>query len=292
MSTGTYDTWQNCVNGHSIDYRAATSPQHNQNRCNRCGAETITACPQCPATIRGKYQVPGIVSADGELIPPTYCHNCGQPYPWTAQAIAAAKELADLVDGLSDAEIEQFRSSIDDLVQGGPESRQLHCGSRSSSRAPVPPWRTPSARSWSTCSRRPPRSPSSAGRSQPAVPLSSRCSGQARHGVVAKHAFAKSLPCPPMPPSSLSGLTRAAASCRAAPGDFGHEHELREWLDDAVARVRGERPATDLVNINAVTYWLTAIRDSAGRPGFEDEAATLAESASGLSRDARAPRWE
>jgi hypothetical protein len=48
--------------------------------------------------------------------PPAYCNACGVPYPWTAERIAAAKELADVISGLTAPEREQLKTAIDDLV--------------------------------------------------------------------------------------------------------------------------------------------------------------------------------
>jgi hypothetical protein len=48
--------------------------------------------------------------------PPAYCNACGVSYPWTAERIAAAKELADVISGLTAPDREQLKLAIDDLI--------------------------------------------------------------------------------------------------------------------------------------------------------------------------------
>jgi hypothetical protein len=46
-----------------------------------------------------------------------FCYKCGQPYPWTAAALAAARELVSLAGGLGDGERVMLSSTFDDLVR-------------------------------------------------------------------------------------------------------------------------------------------------------------------------------
>jgi hypothetical protein len=48
--------------------------------------------------------------------PSSYCDACGAAYPWTIEKIAVAKELADVIAEISEAEREQLKIAIDDLV--------------------------------------------------------------------------------------------------------------------------------------------------------------------------------
>lgn len=79
---GEYDTMQVCLNGHQITDRYYEAPEFRQNFCEKCGAETITACPDCGEEIRGYYHVEGVVSVGSSKDVPNYCHECGESYPW------------------------------------------------------------------------------------------------------------------------------------------------------------------------------------------------------------------
>lgn len=95
-------------------------PQFNQKRCAKCGEPTISACPACNANIQGDYKSSGIVGL-GIDSAPNFCHECGKPYPWTERRLAAAKEVADTLEGLSDDDRSKLRGALDDLVKEGPK---------------------------------------------------------------------------------------------------------------------------------------------------------------------------
>lgn len=78
-----YDTQQVCLNGHQITARYHKSPELRKDFCDLCGKETIIACPQCDSEIKGAYEVPGVVALGFSTSVPEYCHNCGEPYPWS-----------------------------------------------------------------------------------------------------------------------------------------------------------------------------------------------------------------
>lgn len=121
MSESYYDTAQICMNGHVVNSMADSTPQSNQKHCTECGAETITACPECKAQIRGYYHVPGVIGSFG-YEKPNYCHNCGEAYPWTVASLEAAAELADELEGLSVKEQQQLKDSFPDLVRDTPKT--------------------------------------------------------------------------------------------------------------------------------------------------------------------------
>jgi len=80
---GFYDTAQVCLNGHVITDRYRSSPALRQDFCDRCGAETLIACPNCKIPIRGEYIVENVFVVTGEEPkPPVFCHTCGAAYPW------------------------------------------------------------------------------------------------------------------------------------------------------------------------------------------------------------------
>ncbi len=117
-----YDTAQICLNGHSINSMAVSSPERNQNFCKECGQKTITDCPFCKTSIPGQYHDTGSGFAFYRFQIPKFCHNCGKPYPWTESAIEAAKEYADDLENLTLEQREKLKKSINDLVQDTPKT--------------------------------------------------------------------------------------------------------------------------------------------------------------------------
>lgn len=121
MTDSYYDVAQICMNGHVVNEMAHSSPQSNQKYCADCGAQTITACTECNDNIRGYYHVPGVIGFF-EYNKPNYCHECGEPYPWTVGSLEAARELADEMENLSAEEREQLKNSFPDLVRDTPKT--------------------------------------------------------------------------------------------------------------------------------------------------------------------------
>ena len=120
---GYYDVAQICLNGHVVNDASKTRPQHNENFCERCGAKTITKCPNCNTDIRGEYISEGVVVlASSEPVAQKFCYNCGSPFPWTNEAIKAAHELAAEMENLSDDEKKILNKSIDEIVNETPKT--------------------------------------------------------------------------------------------------------------------------------------------------------------------------
>ncbi len=119
MSGNWYDTAQICTNGHMITSMFISSPQFRKNFCDKCGAATITNCQSCNSPIRGSYHGGSIFSS---YTPPSFCSECGKPYPWTEATVKAAKELADELDKLSLEEREMLKKSIDDIIRDTPQT--------------------------------------------------------------------------------------------------------------------------------------------------------------------------
>ncbi len=112
-----YDAAQVRVNGHLITTLADSHPEDTSDRCEKCGAATITECPSCGTIIRGHQRHSGVIGFSFPL--PSFCHSCGGPYPWTEAKIRAAKELAQLVEG-SPEDKKLLEASIDELVRDTP----------------------------------------------------------------------------------------------------------------------------------------------------------------------------
>lgn len=122
-----YDVAEVCLNGHVITEMAASYPAHRKPFCPDCGAATVTACPSCQAAIQGYYHVPGVFGGFREKKAPAFCHNCGDPYPWTSVRIEAAKEMALEAEDLDEDERKLLAASIDDIVRDTPRT-QLAAG--------------------------------------------------------------------------------------------------------------------------------------------------------------------
>lgn len=83
---GFYTTAQICLNGHAVtsDIRCTCELE---TYCSKCGAKTLTACPNCGTPIRGKYDAVGEPVIPYRYSPPAYCRNCGAPFPWIKAAL-------------------------------------------------------------------------------------------------------------------------------------------------------------------------------------------------------------
>jgi hypothetical protein len=117
-----YDTAQFCANGHCITTCSATSPEFKQDFCSRCGEKTLTSCPNCSASIRGYFHIPGVFGST-EIHTPSFCHKCGKPYPWVALKVTAGKELVDEFEGLNADERMALKGAIDDLIVETPRTQ-------------------------------------------------------------------------------------------------------------------------------------------------------------------------
>lgn len=117
---GVYRVAEVCPNGHVTTSRADARPEQREPFCSRCGEATLTSCDCCAASIRGHYQVDGVI---GGLAyePPAYCYNCGAAFPWTQRKIDGAMELLELDTVLSHAELLQMRTDLVELTKDTPK---------------------------------------------------------------------------------------------------------------------------------------------------------------------------
>lgn len=106
-----------CVNGHPL----SGDDRISDNFCSVCGALTISDCPNCNRPIRGKVVKKGVLNLC-EYIPPLYCYNCGDPFPWTLQAIQATSELIEEDERLDKLLKEKLTASLPDIVAETPKS--------------------------------------------------------------------------------------------------------------------------------------------------------------------------
>lgn len=117
---GQYYTAEVCLNGHHTVASIEISSELRSKYCPKCGAATITQCPNCSTNIRGNYHVPGVI-AISHYEPSNYCHSCGNRFPWMDQKICAAQELIDEIGELSESERTILKRSILDLTQDSPK---------------------------------------------------------------------------------------------------------------------------------------------------------------------------
>jgi hypothetical protein len=117
-----HDGAQVCLNGHVINDAVHWSPERNQKFCAKCGQPTITTCQQCNAEIRGRESGSTISVGVEYLRPPSFCQNCGKSFPWTDRRLQAAKDLADELDELDQADRDKLKASLDDLAKDSPQT--------------------------------------------------------------------------------------------------------------------------------------------------------------------------
>ena len=117
---GKFCTAQVCLNGHVATSAADRNPELKEQYCSQCGEPTLTKCNSCESPIRGDYHVDGVFSFGGVYLPPAFCHNCGEAFPWTERRIESAVELLQAGADLPSEELEQFRADLNELSKDGP----------------------------------------------------------------------------------------------------------------------------------------------------------------------------
>ena len=115
---------QICENGHVITPQLENFPGMDQRFCVICGVATLSGCTKCKRSIRGndKYGLhrQGRDELVGEYPRPSYCAECGAPFPWTMKALSAAHELARME--LDDSEAQKLADIIEDLGRDSPST--------------------------------------------------------------------------------------------------------------------------------------------------------------------------
>lgn len=97
------------MNGHVI---SSTSAKYRK-FCKECGSETVSLCSNCKNYIQGAYETEFFLS-DYER--PSYCHECGHPFPWTSKIIENAIELVSLDDDLPNDHKEIIKLALPELL--------------------------------------------------------------------------------------------------------------------------------------------------------------------------------
>ncbi len=131
--SGNYDIQQVCENGHQITDCYNISPEKQKGFCQKCGAATITACPSCGEGIQGaqikvSQSLIGARTGRQTMIPtthadvPSYCHNCGKPYPWTEKKIVTAIQIFAESGNLNDDEKKTIEEDINNIAKDIPQA--------------------------------------------------------------------------------------------------------------------------------------------------------------------------
>ena len=111
-----------CENGHDITGSISYYPARNAAFCTICGAASVRSCSKCGGSIRGHYQYDdGTVSMEWEI--PSYCHQCGEAYPWTLRRVSALRDTIADLDGLDESERQKLTDSIGDVVRDTPATQ-------------------------------------------------------------------------------------------------------------------------------------------------------------------------
>ncbi|OFO55635.1 DUF2321 domain-containing protein [Nosocomiicoccus sp. HMSC059G07] len=107
-----------CLNGHV----ASSINAGYRKFCKDCGEKTISVCEHCNKDIQGDYYVPGVVSIGFEYKTPSFCHECGNPYPWTERVLENALEILSLDESLSEDHKNIIQSTFPDLLIDTPDT--------------------------------------------------------------------------------------------------------------------------------------------------------------------------
>jgi hypothetical protein len=115
---------QVCENGHKITGQYSITSQDQQKFCRKCGANTIIACPNCDEKIQGdrferrRSRLELVESPDV----PSYCPNCGKPFPWTQKRIQTAIQIFAEFGDLEEEEKKTIEQDVENIAKDVPEA--------------------------------------------------------------------------------------------------------------------------------------------------------------------------
>ena len=114
-----YNTQQVCESGHQITPGIEVYPEKMETFCQKCGDPTLTACPSCETPIRGFPRQVRRDTLESIVTVPSYCHECGQPYPWTKKEIVQTFIEFGNLEEEEKATIEQ---DVENIAKDGAEA--------------------------------------------------------------------------------------------------------------------------------------------------------------------------
>lgn len=118
-----YLTAQVCLNGHMVTSAVEHNPELMQGYCSKCGAKTITNCPNCNAPIRGELYDDEIAIIGFTPTLDSYCVKCGMPYPWTTSALESATLMIREDSELSEIERRNLEEALPDIISETPRTK-------------------------------------------------------------------------------------------------------------------------------------------------------------------------
>lgn len=110
-----YDAKQVCLDGHHITDTLKTGSRGKQ-YCEKCGAETISNCPECGKMMKGKDLDSNVAVIGFEPSIPSHCEHCGEPFPWTNNERDATVEEDITWDSEAESVIDQICNSFSKFV--------------------------------------------------------------------------------------------------------------------------------------------------------------------------------
>ena len=120
-----YDVQQVCENGHQITGCYSIKEEERQDFCQKCGVRTIIACPDCKKEIQGdrieKTWADGWDTMESADVP-SFCSNCGEPYPWTKTKIATAIDILMEFGNLDAKEKDTIEQDISNVAKDTPQA--------------------------------------------------------------------------------------------------------------------------------------------------------------------------
>ena len=123
LMSGCYEQATICENGHIIS-EYSNNAESTDKYCSKCGGLAIKTCKKCGTYIRGQYNSDEfVIIPNGSIVVPAYCHNCGDPYPWTSKFLNAADEMVDMFDDLTPEQKQTLKSTFPDLIVESPNSQ-------------------------------------------------------------------------------------------------------------------------------------------------------------------------
>ena len=127
-----YDIQQVCENGHQITgcYKGdkladiLNGKKKPMEFCQKCGAATMVACSSCDNEIQGDKLKDNYGTWDTikRATVPSYCRNCGKPYPWTDNKIVTAIQMFAEFGNLDEEEKETIEQDINNIAKDIPQS--------------------------------------------------------------------------------------------------------------------------------------------------------------------------
>lgn len=110
--SGYYNYATICLNGHVSSSYDSNYTKH----CKTCGTTTISSCQTCNVSIQGMFTNTNVAVLGRRYKKPSYCHNCGEAYPWTTRIIENAIEILALDEKLSPENKELVKLALPDLL--------------------------------------------------------------------------------------------------------------------------------------------------------------------------------